>query len=274
MTQPPRPLTRVPVLPLVQAAWGYARRAVPEALHWLLALAVVAGTYRAVLASDVEAGLGAPLLLTMAFGVGVQLSLTIYRTMLGTLSGRFPHLMQANLAIYLAFMFLSVFVGFFLAILPGILLQASGRDDLGPDTSPEVWEAAIRDMLPTAYGAVFLGVMAIGALIMSFFALRLLLVGAATVARGETLVFRTWRWTGGHALRLGLAALLTHIVPFAMAVALSQLTDQMLGTSGIGGFFGGALGILYLAPFLLAGHGLAVAAYHRLAAAPEIAQKG
>jgi len=118
--------------------------------------------------------------------------------------------------------------------------------------------------LPTAYGAVLILACVAGAAVLFYMALRLLLIGAATVATGQTLVFRTWSWTKGHALRLGLAALVTHILPFAGAVLINWGLRNAWGDSALGAFLSGAVGMALLVPFLLGGHGLAVATLHRL----------
>ncbi len=257
---------KLPVAGLVAEAWGLALRAALASLPWLAGLMVLAGFYRLGLGVDAGAMINM-FLLVAVFAAGVAFSLRAYRSMLGTAPGSFLQLAHANLAIYMAFLFVGVFIAFFLAILPGILLEASGRTDLDAKTDPAVVQAAFMDMLPTAYGAVFIVACALGLWALCFFAVRLLLVGAATASRGETMVFRTWPWTKGHAFRLSIAAFATHVGPFFAAIAVNAVLAPTLGTSPVGLFIGGALGVLLLAPFLLAGHGLAVSALPRLAPA-------
>lgn len=200
------------------------------------------------------------------FAAGVWYSLNVYRVMMETRSGTALSLAHANFAIYSAFLFIGVFVGLFLLILPGILLETAGYEDLGSETDPQIVLDALRQMLPTAYGAVLIVANLMGALCLSFFALRLICVGPATVQASAAMVFRTWRWTEGHALRLGAAALVTHVLPFAVAVAVNaalrplfDLTNPVM--TGISSMVGMALFL----PFLLLGHGLAVAAHAHLA---------
>ena len=257
---------KLPVVEIARESWRLASRAVVPGLPWLAGLMVSAGAYRLALGSAIGGGsIIALALLAAVFVAGVAYSLQVYRAMLAGPVGKFIQLAHANLAAYMAFLFVGVFISFFLAILPGILLEASGRTDLGADTAPATVQAAFMDMLPTAYGAVFLIACALGLWALCFLGLRLLLIGAATVSQGETMVFRTWPWTKGHSLRLGLAAMLTHVAPFALAVAVNAALNPMLGTGTVGQFAGGALGILLLAPFILAGHGLAVTVLPRLA---------
>ena len=265
---------KLPVLEIAAEAWRLAARACLPSLPWLGLLMVLAGLYRLVLGMEVNgAAIVALNLMAAVFFAGVAYSLNIYRTMLGARSGKYLQLVHVNLAVYVAVLFVAVFIGFFLAILPGILLEASGRTELGAETAPAVVQAAFMDMLPTAYGAVFLIACALGLWALCFLAVRLLLVGAATVSRGETMVFRTWPWTKGHGLRLSLAALVTHVAPFGLAVAINAALNPLLGTSAAGHFIGGALGILLLAPFILAGHGLAVTVLPRLMPDPDYASE-
>jgi hypothetical protein len=267
---------KLPVVEIARESWRFASRAFIPTLPWLAGLMVSAGLYRLALGSAAGgSSIIAFALLAVVFAAGVAYSLHIYRAMLDRPAGKFLQLAHANLAAYTAFLFVGVFIGFFLAILPGILLEASGRTDLGADTPPVVVQAAFMDMLPTAYGAVFLIACAVGLWALCLMALRLLLIGAATVSLGETMVFRTWPWTKGHGLRLGLAAMVTHVAPFALAVAANAALHPVFATSSAGLFAGGALGSLLLVPFILAGHGLAVAVMPRLAsdanATPAIA---
>lgn len=252
-------VAKLPVVGIAMDSWRLALRSFMPGLPWLAALMVAAGFYRLALGSATGGdSLIAFALLAAVFLAGVAYSLQVYRAMLSRTAGKFLQLAHANLAAYMAFVFVGVFIGFFLAILPGILLEASGRTDLGADTSPAIVQAAFMDMLPTAYGAVFLVACAAGLWALCFLSLRLLLIGAATVRRGETMVFRTWPWTKGHSLRLGLAAMATHVAPFAIAVAANAALHPVLGASPAGLFAGGALGMLLLTPFILAGHALAV----------------
>jgi hypothetical protein len=261
---------KLPVLEIAAEAWRLAARACVPSLPWLGLLMVLAGLYRLVLGMEVNgAAIIALNLMAGVFFAGVAFSLSIYRSMLGARSGKYLQLVHVNLAVYMAFLFVGVFIGFFLLILPGILLEASGRTDLGAETPPAVVQAAFMDMLPTAYGAVFLIACALGLWALCLLAVRLLLVGAATVSRGETMVFRTWPWTKRHAFRLSLAALVTHVAPFGLAVAINAALNPLLGTNPAGHFMGGALGILLLAPFILAGHGLAVSVLPRLMPDPD-----
>ena len=198
------------------------------------------------------------------FGAGIQLSRGLYRTLIGPRPGGFLALSHANLALYLAFLFFGFFIGFFLLILPGILIEAQGKYELGGDAAPELLRQAFLDMLPTAYGAVYLLIAAVGAWILSFFALRLTLFGAATFDQGKALVFQTFPWTRNHLRTLGLAALITHVAPFAAGLAANAGLRALLPETMAGHFIEGAGGIVLFTPFLLARHGMAAEAYGAL----------
>jgi hypothetical protein len=250
---------------LVSEAWSLALKAARPSLVLMLALILAGGIYAFAVGPGSAIGDAAPAIAALVvFVVGIEYSLVVYRAMMDTQTGDRLRLAHANLAIYIAFLFVGVFIGFFLLILPGILLKASGRVEVDAETPPELVQAALIDMLPTAYGAVLILACLAGAAVLFFMALRLLLVGAATVATGQTLVFRTWPWTKGHALKLGLAGLVTHILPFAIAVLINWVLRDIWGESAVGAFLSGAIGMALLVPFLLGGHGLSVAALHRL----------
>ena len=86
----------------------------------------------------VRAGYRAPSLARLAalvvlFLAGVQASLMIYRAMIPDAKGAFMALMHMNLAIYLAFFFVSFFIFFFVGIFGVAMLQLSGLVDLAAE---------------------------------------------------------------------------------------------------------------------------------------------
>lgn len=256
---------RYTVLGLISDAVSHALKAAAPTLPKAAALLAAAGVYGVALGHGALIPAAAWL---VVFAAGVWYSLHVYRVMMKTRSGTELSLAHANFAVYAAFLFIGVFVGFFLLILPGILLEAAGYEDLGGEADPQIVMGALRQMLPTAYGAVLIIANLLGALCLSFFALRLICVGPATVRAGGAMVFRTWRWTEGHTLRLGAAAVVTHVLPFAGAVAINAALRPVFDLAnpvmtGVSSMVGMALFL----PFLLLGHGLAVAAHTHLAPA-------
>lgn len=248
---------------LVKEGWQQGFAALGPNLRWLGLFALAGGLYSASLRLD--GNIAGPFAMAIAtFGAGIQLSRGLYRSLIGPRPGGFLALSHANLAVYLAFLFFSFFIGFFLLILPGILIEAQGKYQLGADAAPELVQQAFLEMLPTPYGVFYLIVAAAGFAVLAYFALRLTLYGAATIDRGKAHVFQTFPWTKAHLKPLAAAALATHVAPFAAGLAANAALRTVLPDTTIGRAIEGAAGILLFAPFLLAGHGMAAAAYRRM----------
>lgn len=248
---------------LVKEGWQQGFAALGPNLRWLGLFALAGGLYSASLRLD--GNIAGPFAMAIAtFGAGIQLSRGLYRSLIGPRPGGFLALSHANLAVYLAFLFFSFFIGFFLLILPGILIEAQGKYQLGADAAPELVQQAFLEMLPTPYGVFYLIVAAAGFAVLAYFALRLTLYGAATIDRGKAHVFQTFPWTKAHLKPLAAAALATHVAPFAAGLAANAALRTVLPDTAIGHAIEGAAGILLFAPFMLAGHGMAAAAYRRM----------
>jgi len=255
-------MTRISARNLIREGWQQGLGALVPNLRWLALFAAAGGAYSASLHMP---GMAAPLVMVViTFLAGVQVSRGIYTHLIGPRPGGFLQLAHANLAVYLAFLFIGVFIAFFLLILPGILIEAQGKHDLGAEAAPELVQAAFLDMLATPYGAVYLLVCAGGFAVLAYFALRLTLYGAATFDRRKAQVFETFPWTRGHWRKLGAASLATHLAPFAAGLGANYLLQLVLPETAAGHVLEGAAGILLFTPFLLAGHGMAAAAYRRL----------
>ncbi|MBY9066802.1 hypothetical protein K1X12_07810 [Hyphomonas sp. WL0036] len=254
---------RLAVIPLISAAWAGAGRALKPAAPWLALFALAAGLYSFSLRS--ETGFWLPLgAAILAFLAGNELSRRTYAALIPGAPAKFLPLAHANLAIYLAFLFIGFFIGFFLLMLPGILIEEAGQYQLSDESDPALVREAFMAMLGTPYGAAFMLCCFAGAGVLGWIALRLTLYGAATVATGEAHVFRTWGLTKARLKTLAPAALVTHILPFAAGVGLNLALNNALPDTAGAHFAGGAIGILCFAPFLLAGHGMAAAAWAAL----------
>lgn len=256
-------ITPVSIRALVTEGWQSGLAALAPNLSWLALLAMAGGAYSASL--HMGGNLAAPLALAvLMFLAGLQFSYGLYAKLLAAPSGGFLPLAHANLAVYLAFVFIGFFVAFFLLMLPGILIEAQGKYQLGEEASPELVQKAFTEMLPTAYGAVYLIVAAAGLGILSFFALRLTLFGAATAAGAKAVVFQTFPLTKGHVLKLGAASLATHVAPFAAGLGANLALRSVMPETLTGHVIEGAGGIVLFTPFLLAGHGMAATAWRYL----------
>lgn len=247
---------------LIREGWQQGLGALAPNLTWIAAFAAAAGAYSVSLRLPGTAASLAMVVIT--FLVGVQLSRGLYARLIGPRPGGYLQLAHANLAVYLAFLFIGFFVGFFLLILPGILIEAQGKYEIGADAAPELVQRAFLDMLATPYGAFYLLVCAAGVAAISYFALRLTLFGAATFDRRKAQVFTTYPWTRGQWRKLGAAALATHVLPFFAGLGANYLLQASLPDAPLAHAVEGAGGILLFTPFLLAGHGMAAAAYRRL----------
>ncbi|MBD3769586.1 MAG: hypothetical protein IE925_05505 [Rhodobacterales bacterium] len=267
----PSPAAQPSIPNLIAQAWRLAAQAALPGLPWLALLALMGGFYKWALSTGTGGTMLTLAALTVLFLAGVQASLMIYRAMIPGAKGAFMALMHMNLAIYLAFFFISFFVFFFVGIFGVVMLQLSGLVDLAAEGADQQIPAALAGMMSTPYGWALSIVYATGLGGLAFLALRLLLTGAATVQTGHVMVFRTWRWTKGDVLRLGAASLVTHVLPFLVGYLLNLLIISAAGTGEVAQFATGVTGLALQAPFILAGHGLAVAALRAIGPAPEIA---
>lgn len=257
---------KLAIAELVREAWLLAAGAVRPTAILLAALVIAGGVYTFAAGPGAQIGSAAPAIAALSlFMVGSACSLKLYRVMLGSQTGDLWRLMHANIAVYIAFFFIGFFILFFVGAVGVALVQMSGVVDLAGEVDDDQMRTALSAMMPTPYGWVLLLVFAAGIGGLCFLALRLLVFAAATVASGQTMVFRTWGWTKGQVVPLGVAALATHVLPFLLALLVNQAVQPALGGDGAGAFLSGAVALALLLPFLLAGHGLAVAALKRLA---------
>lgn len=243
-----------------QDALGVLGRSAP----FLVLFALSGGMYAYTLVSELPfwVPLGGAVL---AFLAGTELSRRLYAALLGQLRPSFLALAHANLAVYAAFIFIGFFVGFFLLILPGILIEAAGTHEIGKESDPVLVQEAFLAMLATPFGAFFMLACAAGAALLGWIALRLTLFGAATVAAGQAMVFRSWSATRGLLLRLAVISLGTHVLPFCAAMIANGFLHEHLPATALGSAAGAAGGILLFSPFLLAGHAMAARVWSQLA---------
>ena len=256
---------------LIVQAWRLAGQAALPGLPWLALLALMGGFYKWAL----NTGAGGTMLtlaaLVVLFLAGVQASLMIYRAMIPGAKGAFMALMHMNLAIYLAFFFIGFFIFFFVGIFGVVMLQLSGLIDFAAEGADQQIPSALAAVMSTPYGWALSIVFAAGLGGLAFLALRLLLTGAATVKTGQVMVFRTWQWTKGDVLRLGTASLATHVLPFLAGYAANLMIISMIGQGDVALFASGITGLALQAPFILSGHGLAVAALQAVHPAGDVA---
>lgn len=262
---------RISALNLTKEGWRYGLAALAPNLRWLGLLVLAGGLYS--MALHLEGNLAAPLAMAViTFLAGIQLSRGLYRRLIGPRRGGFLALSHANLAVYFLYLVLLAFTLPFLNLMLGILIQQKGAFELSAESSPEMVQQATLDLLPSAYGVVLMLLCLAAFAVLAWIALRLTLFGAATIDKSAAHVFRTFGWTNGYVLKLGLAAFATHVAPFAAGLGASMALRAAVPDTAIGHFIEGAGGMTFFLPFLAAGHGMAVAAWRRLrpeAAAPK-----
>ena len=256
---------------LIVQAWRLAGQAALPGLPWLALLAVMGGIYKWALNSDAGGTMLTLGALTVLFLAGVQASLMIYRAMIPGAKGAFMALMHMNLAVYLAFFFIGFFIFFFVGIFGVVMLQVSGLIDFAAEGADQRIPEALAALMSTPYGWALSIIYAAGLGGLAFLALRLLLTGAATVKTGQVMVFRTWRWTKGDVLKLGAASLATHPLPFLVGYVANLLIISAMGQGDTNMFVTGVTGLALQAPFILSGHGLAVAALQAAHPAGDVA---
>jgi len=118
-----------------------------------------------------------------------------------------------------------IVIGGFLTLILMIALLIGAGLDLPQDqgATPEEFSAALG---PRGFAIAGLTVLPL-LLGLLWISMRLLLVGAATIGERRMLVFETWSWTKGNALRL-LAAVALLIVPLLLAAQLITFGAETL----------------------------------------------
>ncbi len=253
---------------LIAEAWRTGLAALAPNAAWLALFALLMGGWSASTA-DADRIAITTVLAGLAFAAGVRLSLGLYRTLLGTRSGTLLSLAHANLAATLGFGFIAFFILFFCGAFGVMMLHLSGLVDLAAEPDAAAVSAAQARLYGTPYGAALILVSLAGAAALAFVALRLLIFAPMTVTASKAHVFRTWPLTKGRVLPLALAALATYAAPLVAGLIAMRLIGTYLPASIAGDFGRGALAVVCLTPFLLAGHGVAAAAFQRLKPEPE-----
>lgn len=191
-------------------------------------------------------------------------------------------LFLANLAVYGLYFILGFLLTLFFSIFAGVLIGTAGYDP-SSQASPEQVQQSI-EALNSSGGAVLLYILlVVAAAGVIWLGLRLFLFGAATVGEGRLTIFRSWRWTRGHVVRIGLLWALLQFLPWVVLTVLASGLLHLAGvetvfsyaTAGQAAGMSGALpdwgqpvltglATLILAPFYWLGHGLAVTLYSYL----------
>ncbi|MEO0549248.1 MAG: hypothetical protein AAFZ91_04950 [Pseudomonadota bacterium] len=270
-----------------------ARAVIVPSLPWLALFAFVAG-YRAwtsagLAGSQASLAVEAGLFLCLLY-VGCLFSAVMYKRLLPETGSKLRsialRLSLANLLLYMAVLIILFILALFLSIFSGVMVGLTDYDPSNADPSEIASSLAALQESGTIWPLYILLAASIAGMV--WFALRMIVFGAATVAAGKVTVFQSWAWTKRHVLKiLGLAIVLQALV-FAVLFAAGEALTNALGVPStllltferestlqfefgeaertldqIG--IGTAIRTFLLAPFWWLGHALAVALYRRLA---------
>ena len=178
-------------------------------------------------------------------------------------------LFLGSLLVQLALLIIAFFCALFLILMGGIFLGTEGFDPEIAAEDPAEFARSLAAILDGPAGWI-LSLLLLAALAgLAWIALRLLLFGVGTVARGELVIFQTWGWTEGHVAKLALASLVLVVVPWSVAILLATALEGLLGyeagVSSVLATFLVEFGASVLAyPVFLLGHGFAVSVFRQL----------
>ncbi|MEQ8556675.1 MAG: hypothetical protein RIB03_00020 [Henriciella sp.] len=275
---------------IMREAFTHARRIALPTFPALLLFAVAMGMHAYFLTL---AGEGANLFL-LWFGTGLVTvfvgcfwSADMYRHLLPD-AGRssiFPdaaRLFLANLAVYALYFILLFLLTLFFSLFAGVLIGTAGYDPSTVGDSAESVQQSIEALADSGGATVLYILLFIASLGLLWLGMRLFLFGVATVAEGRLAIFRTWPWTRGYVLRIGVLWLVLQALPWLVLSALTIAIQHLAGMETLLTWFGpvpsgpepsmlkvcivDGFCALLMAPWIWIGHGLAVALYQRLGA--------
>lgn len=246
---------------------------------------VVAGCVGAVLQMKAGGGWGALLALLAVLIAGSAWSAAMYRRLMPSMAtGQMQGIRVLSVANALVYMLFGL-IGFILMLalfLITLMLAVGSGYDMSADQTESV-ETSI-ELLRTS-GAIWIWFAIIAAIvgILGWFAVRLLVFGAATMDVGAVRIFQTWGWTKGRLMTLGIASTVLIALPFllvsAAQVPLASALGEPMGWApwavGFGvaeieatpfgntAAFWGISAALCAVPIAL-GHGLAVTIYNHV----------
>jgi len=172
----------------------------------------------------------------------------------------------AQLLVYMLFGILLTLIFMFLALFVGILAGVSGFD---PSSLADSFETGrISEALGGTEAVLLSALVAVSTLALLWVSIRLVVFGIATVNEGRLMIFRTWNWTKGNAIRIGIfcaiVLLPVSLIPFLVMTGFPQFESsnslQMRLTHSA------VIAPIQIAIFLL-GHAAAIAVYRQVAPA-------
>ncbi len=268
-------------------AFKFLPRAIGPSAPWVLLYCLASGVFN-VLPLLADPASFDVLLYMLAGGLvalvaGVLLSARLYQLALPEADRSLPQVAQrlilSNLLVYIAFGIVLFLLGLFFSITAGILIAVSGYDPSEAGDPADVTTSIVA-LSSSGAGVVIYLLLAVALAGLIYLSLRLVLYGAATAAEGRPLVFETWGWTRGAVRSLFVVALATHLAPYLAAFVVNSLIATAFGlpsafdfataveqpiTDPATAFVWAVIGTLIASPGIILGHGMAAAAYRRLA---------
>ena len=175
----------------------------------------------------------------------------------------------AQLLVYLLFVILSVFALMLLVLLTGIIAAAGGFDPAAIEFEAlELGESAAS--LGAAGRLLLSAIVIVCICALVWVATRLVMFGVATVAEGRVMVFRTWAWTKGNALKIAIFYLVVFTPILSVLIGLhlcnGQLITRPIASSSFEAWFNHFIstGLGIIMTFLI-GHTASLAVYRQLA---------
>jgi len=171
----------------------------------------------------------------------------------------------ATILIGLLFVIIGVLLVLLLVMITGIVLGADGLGGIEALDAFEDFYSLIAEMSTAA--EIVIGILALASGVgLVWISVRLVLFGIATVAQERLMIFRTWNWTKGHAVRIFVFyAIFTSPIWFLILYASIGLvgSDDVVALSAFQ-----PEEILFDAVFLIVnflfGHAAAIAVYKQL----------
>lgn len=185
---------------------------------------LVAGLSGALVQTQAGGGWVALIALTAVLVAGASWSVAMYRRLMPEISVSLALgtrlLSVANALVYMLFGLL-VFILMLALFLITLMLAVGSGYDMSADQT-ESMETSL-ELLRTS-GAIWIWYAIIAAIVgvLGWFAVRLLVFGAATMDIGAVRIFQTWGWTKGRLVTLAIASTVLIALPFFL-VAAAQL---------------------------------------------------
>lgn len=204
--------------------------------------------------------LGFLILTVLAMAAYCLFSAAMYRCLVssaGTLGMAAGKLVLAWILVFVIAAILATAFVLFFSLIGSSLGVVSGEEGQDiTDMTAQMRESGTFYPLSVVFMLTLFGVL--------WFAVRMMLFGVATAARGTVHVFRTWAWTKGHAVPMAVGALVFAVAPVIVLGYASANVAGVLSLSN-NAVLAAGLAAIFQVPAAWLGHGFAATIYTRLA---------